>query len=337
MHPATRPSAILAVVISLLHTTACCGDTTVEPFNHTDEFEVTVEGLVARRGNLDPMTQEGCEALCTSRLFLLEAPTVHMCVATLDSTEPDASEDTGDTGDTGDNRSGRGKVQIDCIVSGFERCVGGRYSAALQARASGRGADPVAAWLAREACGEAGSVIAFRRLARELEALGAPASLVARARSAMRDEVVHARMVGDLARARGGSPDRVAEAPLPLRSLEELALENAVEGCVHETFAAARASWQASYASDPSVRSLSAVLAADEAAHADLAADVHAWACSVLPPPDAQRVEAARRRAWAQLAANPAPVDATSARALGLPDATAHRRIVGALIEALAA
>jgi hypothetical protein len=88
----------------------------------------------------------------------------------------------------------------------------------------------------------------------------------------------------------------------------ELALENAVEGCVHETFAAARAAWQASYASDPSVRSLSAVLAADEAAHADLAADVHAWACSVLPPRDAQRDKAARRAAWAQLANNPAPV-----------------------------
>ena len=54
-------------------------------------------------------------------------------------------------------------------------------------------------------------------------------------------------------------------------------MENAVEGCVHEAFAAAVALRQAARAEDPAVRDAMRAIASDEVAHAQLAWDVAAW------------------------------------------------------------
>jgi hypothetical protein len=61
----------------------------------------------------------------------------------------------------------------------------------------------------------------------------------------------------------------VAPAP-PARSLEELAVENAVEGCVRETYGALTAIWQARTAKDPSVAAAVRRIARDETRHAAL-------------------------------------------------------------------
>ena len=100
-------------------------------------------------------------------------------------------------------------------------------------------------FLARCAHQEAASVFSFSRLARELEAHGAPRQLVARARAARADESRHAAIVGALARERGGELSPVRIESLHVRSLEEMALENAVEGCVLETYGAAIGAHQA--------------------------------------------------------------------------------------------
>src|SRR5260221_408672 len=59
--------------------------------------------------------------------------------------------------------------------------------------------DPIAAWFAEAAWLEAASIGAFRRLARELRAHGAPAHLIASANVCARDEIRHARMMARLA------------------------------------------------------------------------------------------------------------------------------------------
>jgi hypothetical protein len=150
---------------------------------------------------------------------------------------------------------------------------------------------------------EAVSVFAFERLERELAAHGAPAALRREARRARRDEVRHTAMMARLARACGCAP-RLPEAQraAPVRSLFAIALENAVEGCVRETYGAVMGLVEAETSRDvPLSRALRAI-AADECRHAELAWAVHAWAMPRLSGEERQRVEGAMRAAIAELA-----------------------------------
>jgi len=161
----------------------------------------------------------------------------------------------------------------------------------------GRG---VGAFFAQVAHLEAASVIAFRRLEQELERLGAPAGLVGRARRARRDEIRHAAETGKLARRFGSETPRVDVAPLVDRTAFAIALENAVEGCVGETYGALVAAFQAERAS-PELRPVLRRIAQDEAAHAELAHDIARWLEQLLNPAERAAVERARRRALAEL------------------------------------
>jgi hypothetical protein len=183
---------------------------------------------------------------------------------------------------------------------------------------------------------EAASVHAFRVLVRELVAHGAPRALIARARRAARDEIRHARITRALAAAHGSAPAPVAVAATRLRSLEEIALENASEGCVRETYGALVASWQAHTAADAGVRAAMRDIAIDETQHAELAWDVDAWLKTRLDRAARVRVADAKRRAARTLAAEAAqPVPAELVHALGLPDAGRARAFVAAATDEL--
>jgi hypothetical protein len=148
---------------------------------------------------------------------------------------------------------------------------------------------------------EAASVPAFRRMARELKRFGAPRRLVHAAERAARDEIRHARAAEALARrfgARIAGFEVDADGP---RSLEDLAIENAVEGCVRETYGALVATWQARTAPDPRVRAHMTRIARDETAHAALAWKTHVWARARLDRAGRARVEAARTEALREL------------------------------------
>jgi hypothetical protein len=149
---------------------------------------------------------------------------------------------------------------------------------------------------------EAASIDAFRILRDELEAHGAPVRLVRAAERAARDEVRHAKATSRLARRHGAEPMAPLLATRARRSLEEIAIENAVEGCVRETFGALEATWQAKAARDPAVRAAMERIAQDETRHASLAWAVDAWAQSRLAPAARARVARARRGAVAKLA-----------------------------------
>ena len=185
-------------------------------------------------------------------------------------------------------------------------------------------ADELLAYLDEMQALEAASIPAFLRLARELADHGAPAGLIARAEEAARDEVRHAAGFARLREALGAGPlaDPMIPPPTATRSLAELALENAVEGCVRETFGALLAHYQAETATDGDLRQLLTTIAEDETRHAELAWDLRAWLDLRLDAVARARVLAAetaeRLRLGAAVAIEPHPEVASRC---GLPSA----------------
>jgi len=161
----------------------------------------------------------------------------------------------------------------------------------------GLDAPPATTTLARMAWLEAASVHAFRRLARELAAHGAPRELVVAARACARDEIRHARAMSKLATSRGATVPPVSAPPAPLRDLESIARENAVEGCVGETFGALQAEWRAAHESDVEVAEAMRAIAPDELRHAALGWTIAAWIDGKLDDAARARVAAARTEA----------------------------------------
>jgi hypothetical protein len=185
-----------------------------------------------------------------------------------------------------------------------------------------------AAWL------EAASIHAFRRLARELRAHGAPQELVDAARACARDEAKHARTMARLAKRHGATVARVEVEPMATRDLEAIARENAVEGCVGETYGALLAIWQAERARDEGLRDAMQEIAPDELRHASLAWAVAAWASSRLSSDAQARVRSARDAAVRDLLqnANVEP-DAIVAAATGAPRAGDAMRLAATMRE----
>ena len=167
---------------------------------------------------------------------------------------------------------------------------------------------------------EAASVTAFRTLRDELRAKGAPKKLVRAAARAARDEIRHTRTTGALARRFGGRPRTPTVARVAQRSLEAMAVENAVEGCVRETYGALLATRQAQLARDPGVRAAMVRIARDETRHAALSWSVGRWLETRLEPKAKRNVEQAKRAAARQLLSSIASEAAVSfAELAGLP------------------
>lgn len=181
----------------------------------------------------------------------------------------------------------------------------------------------VAEFFATSAHLEAASVDAFCILHGELVAHGAPPSLRRAALRAAEDEVRHARMTGALARRFGGIVEAAVVERGPIRPLFAIALENALEGCVRETWGAALASWQAGHAGSGAVRAAMGTIARDEARHALLGWKIAAWAERKLSQDEIRRIRAARADAIdALLVGLASEPDESLVREAGLPRAT---------------
>jgi rubrerythrin len=223
---------------------------------------------------------------------------------------------------TGAAGGGDGQCRLDCKTvcapfekgqpGGFEYCYWGANGDAqihYVCGACGVGRIPgdvapcdegssVAERLAMQAYYEAASVIAFERTAKALAANGAPAHLVARLVRAAAEEARHAALFRELAEKRGAVVE-LPRAELRTPSLVEIALENATEGCVRETYGAVVAMHQAEHASDAELRAAFASIADDEADHAALSWELGAWLETQLPPHVRARVDAAHAGARA--------------------------------------
>jgi hypothetical protein len=219
-------------------------------------------------------------------------------------------------------------IQIAC-----DKCNGiGRRPAGLARPRARRAGSSLGGYFASAAHLEAASVHAFERLAEELASHGVGPELVGAARRSARDEVRHARVTCRLARRFGGDPPAVRVAPKRRRSLAAVALENAVEGCVRETFGALVATHQARSAGDAEIRRAMTRIAADETRHAALA-----WAIAreIEPRLDdrtKRRIASARARAIAKLRRDMAAgVSREVARATGLPGPETASRMIDEL------
>lgn len=186
-------------------------------------------------------------------------------------------------------------------------------------------------FLAQAAQYEAASVAAFLIVAEELSAHGAPAQLVHAARRAAEQEVRHARLTGALVARFGGRVDWPKVPPREVRSLLEVALDNEVEGCVGEAYAAFVAAWQSRAAADPWIRIAMSAIAPDEAGHAELAFAISAWARSRLGRREQGCLDEARHAALGQLQrttqSDPLPMLGLLA---GLPAAATSQRFLAA-------
>lgn len=213
------------------------------------------------------------------------------------------------------------EVRQDVVLQqGDPHCVSGRRPEGLVA-ASRRAGDAVGAFFAECAHLEAASVVAFERMARELRAHGAPAWLVCEAERAREDEVRHAKITAALARRSGAEPEAVVAEDRGVRSLLEIALENAIEGCVRETYGALVALHQGARAEDASVAAAMRRIAEDETRHAALAWDLAEWLDSRLTDAERARVAQARAEASATLRRQlAAPVSPELASRAGLPE-----------------
>lgn len=174
---------------------------------------------------------------------------------------------------------------------------------------------------------EAESVRAFERIARELRAHGAPAELIDAAEAAAREERDHAERCAALV----GTSLEIATDALPVRSLYELAIDNAREGCVGEAYAALCAVVQAKAAATPALRAHFAAIATDELAHAALAHAIASWLDGNLDALERARVAVAREDALRVLAASLDMPPTAATRALGLPEHRLAARLLAAV------
>jgi hypothetical protein len=225
-----------------------------------------------------------------------------------------------------------GAVIIDCSL-----CAGsvGRVPEGLVPRERTSARTMVGEYFASVAHLEAASVFAFERFERELTEHEAPNELVTEARRARADEVRHARVVGRLARRFGGRYARPRVRPASSRDLESFARENAVEGCVRETFGALVATWQAAHARDREVAEAHESIAEDETRHAALSWAALRWSLSKLDAEARARVEAALERAASELCQSDDATPAVLVLRAGLPSREDRRRLVAALRDEL--
>lgn len=224
---------------------------------------------------------------------------------------------------------GSGPIVGDCIPDGPGCAGNGRPPRSFRPRRT-RGPTRTAEQLALAAQLEAASVCAFQVLARDLERFGAPRLLIASARRAARDETRHARAMRRAAKRRGCNPPRVQAKAGAATSLLELALRNAEEGCVRETFGAAVALLQARTARDPALRQTMRRIAGDELRHAALSWRLQEWFLSRLRPAERDRLGDVRRRALEELDEELAR-GATANADLGLPGPLALRGLLRAM------
>ena len=131
---------------------------------------------------------------------------------------------------------------------------------------------------------EHASIAAFRQLRRQLEHLGAPATLLHDCIAAATQEAEHARRCFELASRYAGAtiePGTVRLPRLGQPTLATVAADSLRDGALNEGYAAWIAGAQAERATDPTVIETLRVIEQDEAEHAALSWHVVSWCLEV--------------------------------------------------------
>jgi hypothetical protein len=257
-----------------------------------------------------PVSVDLCVAVCPEHFFTtctFPAPT---CAG--DFVDPDAA------------------IYLDCstCLGNIGRRPVGLLSPRRVPRGRG-GGTALGRYFALAAYLERASVDAFVQLHARLVSFGAPARLARAALRAAGDERRHARATARLARRFGSEVDEAGPcADVPL-SFEEFALENAVEGCVRETFGALVSMHQRERAKDARIARAMRRVSDDEARHAELAWAIHRWATPKLSPAAGQRIRCAQARALNELRVVAGIWPPEVIRDAGMPEPALHARLAG--------
>ena len=295
----------------------CYGDCMV-PVESTETFSVEPDvfaNYIDAEGNL---SEDQCAALCDYQFDRQRFRYVYEVL--------ECQQDGPDT-------ELPGNELITCTAQTTYYCEGRLHNGSSTASCE----DSVGSWCARAAHNETVSVASFAKLHRSLSQLGAPQSLLTKCLSAASDEIRHARQMVQLAKQH--------QAPLPALQFGdsqpcrvELAIDNVVEGCVKETFAALIALHQAKHAQNNEIRQAMKTIAQDELQHAQLAMDIHEWLLAQLTETEKAQVAEAKLQALTELEAswkNRFPNDIDSD--LGRPNPAKGLALARAFHNALAA
>ncbi|WP_375758939.1 ferritin-like domain-containing protein [Corallococcus exercitus] len=222
------------------------------------------------------------------------------------------------------------------LEEGSPLCAIGRRPVGLQDARAGGCEDARGRYFADSARLEAASIHAFLRLREELALHGASPELQDAALTSAAEEVRHTGVTARLALRFGATPLPPAVTDLPLRPLDEVLLDNTVEGCVRETYGALVAHHQALHAKDPEIREAMVRIAEDETRHAGLSWDIDAWATPHLSAEQRASLQEARRQAIAVLRAEVAvPLDAELTADAGLPSPEVAAALLDSLEQAI--
>ncbi len=217
--------------------------------------------------------------------------------------------------------------------------VAGRRPEGLSMPRAPAAGGTIGQYFAQMAILEGAAVVAFRRLYRELTIAKAPAELLARVRTAIKDEIRHTRKTTSLARKYGVTPQAPRITPcVETRSLFDMAVENVREGCVRETYSALVAHHQATHAEDREVRACMAEIAFEETEHAAISWDVADFLETRLTSDERARLAHVRRAAFEELSRELAVGrDQVVERATGAPPPHVALELLAGLSSTLAA
>ena len=230
------------------------------------------------------ITEESCASLCWEELNIYES---NLCACEY----------------TGTNDAGEHAVTCEeayCYTYYYEGRVHGNIPKTKKNACD----SALGSYFARVSNAEASSIAAFLQLRKELAFHNAPKELLDRCFLAAKQEVDHARVMVQLAENHQGKLAPFIFGKFEPRTLLDLALDNAVEGCIFETFSALKLLQQAQNSNHPVLAQTMQQIALDEVAHAELAWDIHKYLLTKLSTEERSIVRKAQRDAVQKLMNN---------------------------------
>ena len=301
---------------------SACGKELTPSTGQCDSYSFTLSKEVTLDSFSFSQTRDvgSCEDLCSDVYYsqdMADVISVDTCETDVDLAELNsdlqATSDTGNTGNTEDTANPKVYGNVDCTGTARPMCMGRRPMGHIEHQSSNQ---DLGNHFANCAYLEAASVDAFIELAEQLRSWGASEALIQRCMVAAEEERAHTMLMDILAKKYDGHRPEPSAEPQSNTTLFEVALHNAVEGCINEAWAACVAMYQSLHADD-ALKPIFAQIAKDEIEHAQLSWDLHSWFCAQLSAEERREVHVAQLDAIRQLQ-NHTSTDHPNAAFLGL-------------------
>jgi hypothetical protein len=293
-----------------------CYGICMEPYNSENTWTVPADDFATYLDADGQLTTEQCFAICTDYFTEYNWGGVIEYTSCVD----DGSDDNGDQ-----------SITCGYLLSPY--CEGRKHNSIDAHLQVGNDID---SWFVRATQAEIGSVGAFLIMREELRKMGAPKNLISQCLTAAQDEIKHARMMHTVCVSLGQKATAPTIDCVPKRSYFSLAMENAIEGCIHESYAAIQALYQSQHAKTPELRELFTAIATDEIQHAQLSLQIHHWLMSKLTREQQNTILKAQQKSVGQLIEyHTTHEPAAQTSILGLPDSKSAVKMTQTLFASL--